>query len=80
MEKEKNNSIGFGVDSYLKVNISMEKEMEKEENMIIIMENQYSKVNIYMDIKIKVKNITVNTQNMKENIYLVKNGTEKDMI
>ena len=40
----------------------------------------FLKVNIYMDKKEKEKNILMEDQNMKENIYFVKNGLEKDMI
>ena len=57
----------------------MEKETEKEKN-IIIMEIYYLKVNIYIIIKEKEKNILIIDQNMKVNIYMIKNGMEKDMM
>ena len=53
--------------------------MEKEKNIGII--NYYLKVNIYMVIKKKEKNIMIMVNYfMKVNIYLIKNGMVKDMI
>ena len=40
----------------------------------------FLKVNIYMDKKEKEKNILMEDQNMKENIYLKKNIMEKVMM
>ena len=56
----------------------MEKEMEKEKNMQIT--KFYSMENIYIIINIKVKNILMEIQNLKENIYLIKNGMGMDMM
>ena len=51
-----------------------------KENLMIMMENYYLMENIYMDLLEKEKNILKVYWNMKENIYLEKNGMEKDMI
>ncbi len=56
----------------------MEKEMEKEKN--ILGENYYLKENIYTTKKEKENYIEMEYWNMKENFYLIKNGTGKDMI
>ena len=66
---------------YLKVNIIMEKEMEKEKNFIMIL-HQNLKDNIYMDKKmVKEKNIIIMANYyLKENILVEKNGMEMDII
>ena len=56
----------------------MGKEMEKEKN-ITMMVNYNLKENIYMVIKEKENYILMEIQNMKVNIYTIKNITEKDL-
>ena len=58
----------------------MEKEMEKEKNMILKMVYQYSKENIYMVIGEEEKDILKEIWNMKENIYQDLNGKEKVIV
>ena len=54
--------------------------MEKERN-IMMMAAYYLKVNIYMIKELEEKIfIQAVKSNMKENIYLEKNGMEKDMM
>ena len=38
------------------------------------------KINIYIDIDIKEKNIMMENLNIKVNIYLIENGMEKNMM
>ena len=57
----------------------MEKEMEKEKN-IIIMVIQNLKVYIYIQKNKVVIHILMEKQNMKVNIYMIKNGMEKGLM
>ena len=57
----------------------MEKEMEKEKNLILMV-NQNLKENIYMINFKKEKTILIIDYNMKENIYMGENGMVKDMM
>ena len=60
------------------MNILMTKYI-KEKNMILNI-IYFLKVNIYMEKKEKGKNILMEDQNMKENIYLIENIMEKIMM
>ena len=51
------------INLFMKVNIMMEEEMEKEKNIMIRMMNYYLKVNIYMEKDGMDKNINVKIMN-----------------